>query len=155
MSNEIKPEDRTAIETILYKHYWWADHQRELCADLYTEDAYVTSSHGHEMRGREAIRADAANREPGEVTRHIMTSLQLTPNDDGTIETTTVMIVYRKMGETARGVLQDCTSTFQRNDEGTWQVSRRHVDFVVPIDPKGSWYRVMADRHDLTRQWGR
>jgi ketosteroid isomerase-like protein len=141
-SNAVSLEDRAAIEAMLLHIFWLADHGHlDQVADFHTEDALVTSNAGHHMAGREAIREDGIrNAIPaGAMTRHIMTALQITPNKDGTVETTCSVLRFSRSAEAKTGMclLEDSAATLVRAKSGAWLISRRHVDILFPLAPGG------------------
>jgi hypothetical protein len=141
-SNTISLEDYGAMEAMLLHIFWLADHGHlDQVADFHTKDALVTSNMGHHMEGREAIREDGIkNAIPaGAMTRHVMTALQVTPNKDGTVESTCTVLRFSRTADSPLGMclLEDSAQTLVRGDDGRWLISKRHVDILFPLAPGG------------------
>ncbi len=141
-SNTISLEDHAAIETMLLHIFWLADHGHlDQVADFHTKDALVTSNMGHHMDGREAIREDGIKNAipPGAMTRHVMTALQITPNQDGSVESTCTVLRFSRTADSPLGMclLEDSAQTLVRGEDGRWLISKRHVDILFPLAPGG------------------
>jgi hypothetical protein len=140
-SNALSLEDRAAIEAMLLHIFWLADHGHMAdVADFHTEDALVTSNVPapyDRMQGREAIRQVGIKNPPapGEMTRHIMTALQISPNKDGTVDTKCTVLRFSKEPDSPVGgcLLEDSAQTLVRAEDGAWLISKRRVDMLFPL----------------------
>jgi hypothetical protein len=141
----ISLEDHAAIEAMLLHIFWLADHGHlDQVADFHTPDALVTSNAPppyDRMQGREAVREVGIKNPtpPGAMTRHIMTALQVTPNKDGSVETTCTVLRFSRTAESPLGMclLEDSAQTLVRGEDGGWLISKRHVDILFPLAPGG------------------
>lgn len=132
---DIAPEDRAAIEAVIYERNWLSDHGfPERVVDLYEEDCPITGVVN--VVGREALRSLVAQ-DPSDMTqRHVTTNMRLVPLEDGAVLATTVTTVYRLHGDDKRRnpspVIVDCTFVFRRDHEGRWKFSKRIEERVFP-----------------------
>jgi SnoaL-like domain len=144
-SNTISLEDHATIEAMLLHIFWLADHGHlDQVADFHTQDALVTSnapSPYDRMQGRQAVREVGIKNPtpPGAMTRHIMTALQVTPNKDGSVETTCTVLRFSRTADSPLGMclLEDSAQTLVRGEDGRWLISKRHVDILFPLAPGG------------------
>jgi hypothetical protein len=141
-SSTISLEDHAAIEAMLLHIFWLADHGHlDQVADFHTKDALVTSNMGHHMDGREAIREDGIKNAipPGAMTRHIMTALQITPSQDGSVQSTCTVLRFSRTADSPLGMclLEDSAQTLVRGEDNRWLISKRHVDILFPLAPGG------------------
>jgi len=139
-SSAVNLEDQATINAMMLHIFWLADHGHlDQVADFHTEDALVTSNVGHHMAGREAIREDGIKNAipPGMMTRHVMTALQLTPNKDGSVESTCTVLRFSRNADQPLGMclLEDSAATLVRTEHGRWLISKRHVDILFPLGP--------------------
>lgn len=124
--------DRMAIRALLHEYYWFADRGPiESITDLYTEDGHLIGA-GKFISGRRALAEEVTLQTNGDVTRHVSSNLRLILLDDGTVQGTELLRVYRRRpGErdhTLPGVVADVFWIFRRSNSGEWKVALRYVE---------------------------
>lgn len=130
----ISVADRWAIRALLHEYYWFADHGPiENITDLYTEDGHLIGA-GKFVNGWKALREEVALQTNDDVTRHVTSNLRLTLLDDGTVQGTELLRVYRRRpGEKDNmvpGVVADIYWIFKCSRQGEWKVTLRYVEAV-------------------------
>jgi hypothetical protein len=130
----ISVADRWAIRALLHEYCWFADHGPiENITGLYTEDGHLIGA-GKFINGWKALREEVALQTNDDVTRHVSSNLRLTLLDDGTVQGTELLRVYRRRpGEKDNllpGVVADIYWIFKRSGRGEWKVALRYVEAV-------------------------
>lgn len=131
----ISVEDRFAIRALLHEYYWLADHgPMEKIVELYTEDGHLIGP-GKFINGWQALREEVKLQTNSDVTRHVSSNLRLSLLDDGTVQGTEVLRVYRRRpGEKDSmlpGVVADIYWVFRLADNGQWKVALRYVEAAL------------------------
>jgi hypothetical protein len=126
--------DRLAIRALLHEYYWFADRGPiESITGLYTEDGHLIGA-GKFINGRRALAEEVTLQTNDDVTRHVSSNLRLSLLDDGTVEGTELLRVYRRRpGEkdhTLPGVVADIYWIFRRSNRGEWKVALRYVEAI-------------------------
>jgi hypothetical protein len=124
--------DRIAIRALLHEYYWFADHGPiENITGLYTEDGHLIGA-GKFINGRRALAEEVTLQTNEDVTRHVSSNLRLSLLDDGAVQGTELLRVYRRRpGEKDNmlpGVVADIYWIFRRSGRGEWKVALRYVE---------------------------
>jgi hypothetical protein len=135
----ISVQDRLAIRALLHEYYWLADRgPMEKITGLYTEDGHLIGP-GKFINGWKALREEVALQTNNDVTRHVSSNLRLTLLDDGSVQGTEVLRVYRRRpGERDSmlpSVVADIYWIFKRSGVGQWKVALRYVEAAFRNTP--------------------
>ena len=127
----VDDETRRAIEALSTEYSWLVDHgYADQAAELFTDDA-VLSAAGSEVSGiadiRRHLEERAQNRDIR--SRHVVTNIRLLREDSDHVRGTTVMTIYRSVGESARPqlIVGDVDDLYRRGTDGRWRLAERKL----------------------------
>jgi len=128
----ISIEDRWAIRALLHEYYWLADRgPMERIPDLYTEDGHLIGV-GRFINGRKALVEEVRVQTNGDVTRHVSSNLRLCRLEDGSVQATELLRVYRRRpggkDNMLPSVVADVYWIFKRSGAARWKVYLRYVE---------------------------
>ncbi|RBM11611.1 hypothetical protein DI005_33810 [Prauserella sp. PE36] len=124
-------ETRRALEALSTEYSWLVDHgYADRAADLFTDDA-VLSTGGNVVSGIADIRQHLEKRaRSSEIrSRHVLSNIRLLREGTGLVRGTTIMTIYRTVGESGRPQLAvgDVEDLYRLGDDGCWRIAQRKL----------------------------
>ncbi len=131
----VSAHDRQAIENVIHRFYWLVDRGRAAeTAALFSANARITFGPGSPSPG--TIEGDAI---PGAMqarqaqsnvtTRHVLSNICMTANDDGTVACDSLLTLFRSDSEvrdTIPATVADIVEILV-NEDGDWKIRERTV----------------------------
>jgi uncharacterized protein (TIGR02246 family) len=134
----VDDEARRSIERLSTEYCWLIDHgYADRVAELFTDDA-VLSVGGSEVSGIVDIRRHlderAKNREIR--SRHVVTNIRLVNESAGRVRGTTIMTIYRSIGESGKPqlIIGDVDDLYRLDADGRWRLAERKLAPTFLID---------------------
>ncbi|BCO99010.1 MULTISPECIES: SgcJ/EcaC family oxidoreductase [Mycobacterium] len=127
----IDDETRRAIEALSTEYSWLVDHgYADQAADLFTDDA-VLSAGGSEVSGIAGIRRHLEERAQNRDirSRHVVTNVRLRSESPDQVRGTTIMTIYRSIGESVRPqlIVGDVEDLYRLGADGRWRLAQRKL----------------------------
>lgn len=128
-------DDRQAITDVILRFYWLVDHGRAAeTAALFTATGKITFGPGSPkpgvVEGAAIPPAMKARAEQTHVTtRHVLSNVALTARPDGTVESYSLLTLFRSDTQTLDSLpasVADINETFVR-DKGVWRIQERTI----------------------------
>ncbi len=136
MTGPVDPATHRAIEHLVQDHAWLIDHgQAGRVAALFTEDARLLGL-GPDKVGRAAIAAWAEARQAmaERTSRHVQTNLRLVRAEDGTVQGTVLLTLYRHdgpgVGDPVPVLVGEYADVYSEGPVGTWRFAVRRFSAV-------------------------
>lgn len=134
----VDDETRRAIETLSTEYSWLIDHgHADQAADLFTNDAILAAA-GSEVVGivniRRHLEARAQNRDIR--SRHVVTNIRLVSEGPDLVCGTSIMTIYRTIGESARPqvIVGDVEDLYRLETDRRWRLAQRKLAPTFVID---------------------
>lgn len=132
MSVSIGALERIGIESLLLDHAWRLDHgAAETLHALYTENGKI-SGVGPVLIGRQQIQEwGIARSKLPRKTRHVVTNLRISGEEDGVVSVTSCLTLYRHDGEgvgsSVAFLVGDYDDRVVRDESGAWLFVERNI----------------------------